>query len=99
MKFDDFRKLQEQSPEFVINQKGKDLMETYNNFVKYLEYFIDSNSIVALISRLDVDNIGNEKYKIAKKIATLTNNGQDPIDGTMFSISDNDPMMTYVDRR
>ena len=99
MKFDEFRKLQEQSPEYVLNQKGKELMETYYNFIKYLEYFVNANDVVALISRLDVDDVGNQRYKIAKKIATLTSNGQTSIDGTMFSISDNDAMMEYVDRR
>jgi predicted transcriptional regulator len=98
MKFKEFLELKESGVQYNLNENGKNLMDQFNKFIEMLRQFINEENVVALISRLDTDNIGNEKYKIAKKIATLSKNGTAPIDGSLFSISDNDQMMNYLDR-
>jgi len=96
MKFDELIKLQEQPIQYILTPEGKVLIEQYNKLVDSLKLFIDEKNLMALISRLDTDNIGNKKYKIAKKISTIL--GRDgTIDASMWSISPNDiEMRQYV---
>jgi hypothetical protein len=105
MKFDELVKLREEDGQrftkYILNDNGKEFLADYNRFIKdSLSQWINQDKLMALISRLDTDNIGNENYKLAKRLSTIPKQkdelGQESINPQEISFSENDPIMNYL---
>lgn len=101
MKFSDLVPIHEEPVRYVLNDRGQQLVQKYIAFSQFIQKYAGKNT-VSILSDLEVDENANffmsPMYKIAKRLATATQDGRQSIDGTYYTFNDKDEIMLYLDK-
>ena len=101
MKFSDLIPIYEEPIKYVLNDRGQQLVQKYIAFSQFMQKYAGDN-VVSILSDLEVDENANffmsPMYKIAKRLATATQDGQQSIDGNYYTFNDKDEIMMYLDK-
>ena len=96
---------------YVVNEKGRRLIERYYELVTALEEavapviapFLDDDehtskdAAVQIIASINSQQVGTDEFDTMLRLDTLTKGGNQPIDNTQYTFNPKDPILLYLE--
>ncbi len=112
MKFAQLSTALNETANYTLNQKGKDLLSTFHKFIISIEDNIvpvvkplvtdietfKKQIAVQIISTINSHKIGTEEFDVASRLDSFTSGGTRDIDSSRYTFNPEDKIFEYIEQ-